>query len=49
MKTVADLESANTASFCSDVFGGRTPRASRETRVRGRRSSYAKMEGQYLV
>lgn len=39
MKTVADLVSARTASFCSEVLGGSTPRAMREVRERGRRRS----------
>jgi hypothetical protein len=39
MKTVAALVRARSASFWIDVLAGRTPRASREVRVRGSRRS----------
>ena len=41
-KTVAALVSARRASRWMEVLGGRTPRARRWVRVRGRRRSYAK-------
>jgi hypothetical protein len=36
-KTVAAFWIASTASFCTDVFGGRTDFARRRVRERGRR------------
>lgn len=39
MNTVADLDSARMASFWMEVLAGRTPRAMRFMRVRGRRRS----------
>lgn len=39
MKTVADFVSARIASFCMEVFAGRTPLAMRWTMDRGRSKS----------
>jgi hypothetical protein len=40
MNTVAALVRARRASFWIEVLAGRTPRAIRDVRVRGRRRSY---------